>query len=54
MRITTNFKKLGVKNKRLEDDLRSKKGNPTKGSSSRRAPKESSKKPKSKQKNNEG
>ena len=28
--LLEDFKKLGVKNKRLEDDLRSKKGNPNK------------------------
>ena len=28
--LLENFKKLGVKNRRLEDDMRSKKGNPSK------------------------
>ena len=28
--LLENFKKLGIKNKRLEDDLNSKKGNPSK------------------------
>ena len=50
--LLEDFKKLGLKNKRLEDELKGRKGNPRRESSSRRAPKESLKKPRSKQKNN--
>ena len=51
--LLQDFKKLGLKNKRLEDELKGRKGNPSKRIKLREAPKESSKKPKRKQKSNE-
>ena len=51
--LLEDFKSLGLKNKRLEDELKGKKGNPVRGSSSRKMLKESSKKPENKQKNSE-
>ena len=50
--LLEDFKKLGLKNKRLEDEMKGRKGNPNRESSSRRTSKENSKKPKSKQRNN--
>ena len=51
--LLENFKKLGLKNKRLEDELKERKENPNKRIKLTETPKESSKKPRSKQKNNE-
>ena len=44
-----DFKSLGLKNKRLEDELKGR--NLVRGLSSQKIPKESSKKPRNKQKN---
>ena len=51
--LLKNFKKLGLKNKKLKDELKGRKGNPSKRIKLIENTQGSSKKPKSKEKNNE-